>query len=129
MIARRRNEGFTLIEVVVALAVLGVAVFALLEAHYATLALFVDAEEASRADLVLGQAVAQAERQILSGEERGTGELGAYLPGYSYAFTATLSDETENPGLFEVTVSVTGPEFDREINYLVYDGRQVDVGN
>jgi prepilin-type N-terminal cleavage/methylation domain-containing protein len=125
----RRNEGFTLIEVVVALAVLGVAVFALLEAHYGSVSLFVDAEDESRIDLVVGQAVAQAELQILSGTERGEGELGAYLPDYSYTFSAVQTNEIENPGLFEVTVTVRGPNLEREVNYLVYDGAQVDVGN
>lgn len=129
MSAMKRNGGFTLIEVVVALAILGVAVFALLEAHYGSVSLFVDAEDASRIDLVVSQAVAQAELQILSGEERGEGELGAYLPDYSYSFTAAQTDEVENPGLYEVTVTVRGPNVEREVNYLVYDGAQVDVGN
>lgn len=125
----RRDGGFTLIEVLVALGLLGIAVFVLLESHYGSLSLFTSAEEEAIADIVINQAVAHAESEILSGKQQGSGKLGAHLPDYNYSYSATEANATETPGLFEVTVTVTGPELDRTINYLVYDGAQVDVGN
>lgn len=126
---KRGSAGFTLIEVVVALAVLGVAVFALLESHYASLSLFTDAEEQAIADLAVNQAVAHAEEAILSGKQEGSGELGARFPEYSFTFSAKQPDQTETPGLYEVTVTVTGPDLERTVNYLVYNGEQVNAGS
>ncbi len=125
---KRRADGFTLIEVLVALGLLGLAVFVLLESHYGALSLFTDAEEEGLADLVINQAVAHAESEILSGKPQGGGDLGAHFPDYSYTFEAHQANATETPGLFEVTVTVTGPDLERRINYLVYDGAQIDVG-
>ncbi len=126
---RRGAEGFTLMEVVVALAVLAVALTILLESHYATVRLFTSTEERAMEELAVTQAVTQAEVSILSGEENGKGKLGARFPDYTYEFTSKLMDETENPGLFEVDVTVKSPVFEKKLRYLVYDGTQVDVGN
>ena len=120
--------GFTLIEVVVALAVLGVGLTILIESHYATVDLYVRSEDMAMSELAVAQAAAQAEREILSGKENGEGELGARFEGYSFDFDAKLMDKVENPGLFEVTVNVRGPNLERTMRYLVYDGVQVDVG-
>ncbi len=124
-----RRGGFTLIEVVVALAVLGVGLTILIESHYATVRLFVQAEEQATARMAVGQAVSQAELEVLSGKASGKGELGARFPDYSYEFSSKARDKKENPGLFEVEVTVRGPELEKKLQYLVYDGAQVDVGN
>jgi type II secretion system protein I len=125
---RDSRGGFTLIEVVVALAVLGVGLVILIESHYATVSLYVRAEDMAMAEMAVGQAIAQAEREVLSGKERGDGKLGARFEGYDYDFNAKAMDKTENPGLFEVTVNVRGPNLEKKLTYLVYDGVQVDVG-
>jgi type II secretion system protein I len=120
--------GFTLIEVVVALAVLGVGLTILIESHYATVQLYVKTEDMAMAQLAVGQAVSQAEREVLAGKSSGKGELGARFPGYSYEYTAKAQDKTENPGLFAVDVTVRGPNLEKTMQYLIYDGTQVDVG-
>jgi prepilin-type N-terminal cleavage/methylation domain-containing protein len=123
-----RTGGFTLIEIAVALALLGAAVVILLESHYGSMSLFAAAQEEAIAELVVSEAVANAEREVLSGKTDGEGELGAALEGYSYTFSAKLQDEVETPGLYAVTVTVAGPGLDRTLEYLVYHGAQTDAG-
>lgn len=123
-----RRGGFTLIEVVVALAVLGVGLTILIESHYATVQLYTQAEELAMAQMAVGQAVSQAERDVLSGKASGKGTLGARFPGYGYEYTSKAQDKKENPGLFAVDLTVTGPNLEKTLQYLVYDGTQVDVG-
>lgn len=123
-----RRGGFTLIEIVVALAILGTGLIVLLESHYGTMNLFVTAQDEANAEFVVGQALATAETEVLSGNLSGDGELGPALEGFSYSFKAEMQDEVETPGLYEVTVTISGPNLDRTVNYLVYNGAQVDVG-
>jgi len=119
--------GFTLIEVVVALAILAAAVVMLLESHYGVMNLFVTVQDESTAEYVVSEALANAERDVLAGETSGEGELGPAFEGYGYTFEAKLQDEVETPGLYEVTVYVFGPTVDKTVNYLVYNGAQIDV--
>jgi prepilin-type N-terminal cleavage/methylation domain-containing protein len=123
-----RQGGFTLIEIVVALALLGTGVMILLESHYGTMNLFVTAQDQANTEFVVGQALALAEVEVLSGNLSGDGELGLALEGYSFTYEAALQDEAETPGLYEVTVTVRGPNLEQTVTYLVYNGAQTDVG-
>ena len=124
---RNAESGFTLIEIVMALAVLGVGLFVLLEAHFASLNLYADAEEAATMDLLVTQAVGIAEFEVLAGDQSGNDDFGHRFEGYKYTYTATLSDSVETPGLFDVRVTITGPEETREVDFLVYDGTQIEL--
>ena len=123
----QRNGGFTLIEIVVALAVLGVALFMLLQAHFASLNLFVDVESQALTEVFVSQAVGIAEFEILSGNESGEGDFGETFEGYSYSYIAELRDPEETPGLFDVSVSVVSPDETHTITFLVYDGLQIEL--
>lgn len=124
---QRRPDGFTLIEIVVALAVLGVSLFVLLQAHFASLSLFVDAEDQALADLFVAQAVGIAEFEVLAGDESGDGDFGENFEGYTYSYSAEPRDPEAAPGLFDVTVLITGPEETRTIMFLLYDGLQIEL--
>ena len=124
---QHRTDGFTLIEVVVALAVLGVSLVLLLQTHFASLNLFVDAEDQALMDLFVAQAVGVAEFEILAGDESGEGDFGENFVGYTYSYLAELRDPEVAPGLFDVTVSITGPEETRTVVFLVYDGLQIEL--
>jgi len=124
----RSSGGFTLLEVVIALAILAAAVVMLLESHYGTLNLFVDAQDQATAEYIANEAMAAATREVLSGELSGEGDFGPAYDGYGYAFETKLQDEVETPGLYEVTVQVFGPTIEKTVNYLVYNGAQTDVG-
>lgn len=123
----RTSDGFTLIEIVVALAVLGVGLFILLETQFASLDLFMDAEEAAMMDILVTQAVGIAEAEVLEGNTAGSGDFGSKLEGYTYDFTGTNSESEETPGLIEVNVTVVAPQETREIKFLVYDGLQIEL--
>lgn len=123
----QRNGGFTLIEIVAALGILSVALFLLLQTHFASLNLIVDVEDQALIDVFVTQAVGIAEFEILSGEESGEGDFGENFEGYSYSYTAELRDTEEAPGLFDVSVSIVSPQETRTIEFLVYDGQQIDL--
>ena len=119
------DAGFTLIEVVVALAILGTGLVILLETHYATLQLFGDAQEEATARILIESVVGEAETEVLAGNESGDGDFGRRYPDFAYTFTAVQLDETNMPGLFEVIVKLTGPQGEKELTFYTYDGTQV----
>ena len=123
----RRAEGFTLIEIVVALAVLGIGLFVLLEAHFATLNLYATAEEDAVMDLLVTEAVGVAEFEVLAGTESGAGDFGEQFEGYIYTFSSNQRDPEETPGLFDVDVMISGPIETRNVVFLVYDGLQIEL--
>lgn len=122
---RNAQAGFTLIEVVVALAILGAGLVILLETHYASLGLFDEALDQATLALMLETAAAEAERSVLSGTAGGDGEFGARFPGYTYSFASSQVAANEMPGLLEIQVTVKGPATERQVIFHVYDGTQV----
>lgn len=123
---RRRAEGFTLIEVMAALAILGAATFLLLQTHFSTLNLFADAQESATAALVLDQVVGLVEAKVFEGKNSGGDDMGAAYPQYGYTYS-TQEVDSEVPGLLKVTLTISGPEEDRIVIFIVYDGVQIDV--
>lgn len=117
---RRPDAGFTLMEVVVAMAILSVSAVLLLESHYASLELTADAQEVATQNRLLEAAVSHAEIQTIAGNERGEGEFGDLHPGYSYAFTANPVENDNRSGLFDVTVVLTTPTETIEQQFFVY---------
>lgn len=121
------NEGFTLIEVVVALAILGTGMVILLESQYASLVLFSEAQEQATMNMFLESVVGEAEREVFAGNTEGEGDFGSRYEDFDYVFTAIQPDEENAPGLYEVTVEVRGPEDSRELKFLLYESNQVEV--
>ena len=123
----RYDEGFTLIEIVVALAILGTGMVILLETHFASMQLLVDAQEQGFFDSFLEAAVGAAETEVLFGEESGDGDFGERYPEYNYTFEAIQLDKDNVPGLFEVTVTVHGPFEDRVLVFYTFDANQTEI--
>ncbi len=116
----RAAQGFTLIEVMFALAILATAVFVLLDAHHAAMRLF----QASH-DLVLERqlherVLAEAEVQVLAGELTGSGDFGERFPDYAYEYQANLISD-ERLGLYEVLAVLETPNGRKELTMFVYD--------
>jgi prepilin-type N-terminal cleavage/methylation domain-containing protein len=117
--------GFTLIEVVVALAILGTGLVILLETHYASLRLLDEAQQEVFIASLLESVVGEAEKEILLGNQTGDGEFGRRYPEYSYSFEGIQPDKDNVPGLFEVVVTVRGPSVQRDVTFYLYDASQL----
>lgn len=117
--------GFTLLEIVVALAILGTSLVILLETHYAGMSMLADAQDTAFAQELIQVAVAESERGVLEGHEDGEDEFGKQYPGYSYTYAAVQVDEENQPGLFDVTVTVLGFPEPHVMRFFMYDGNQV----
>lgn len=116
-----RSGGFTLIEIVIALAILSTALFVLMQAHYASLNLYDHAHEATIMNNLMRQAVGMAEVEVLAGNLTGGDEFGRRYPGYKYSFDAQPVGDDPGVMLYDVVVRVEGGEESNEMHVLVYD--------
>ena len=120
--------GFTLLEVVVALAILGTGLVMLMETQFATLVMFDDAQTQVTERMLLEWAIGEAERDAMTGSDSGDGDFGKRYPDYSYSYSATQVSAKEMPGLLEITVTVRGYDDSIEMVFFAYDGNQSDPG-
>ena len=120
--------GFTLLEVVVALAILGTGLVMLMETQFATLVMFDDAQTQVTERMLLEWAIGEAERDAMTGSDSGDGDFGNRYPDYSYSYSATQVSAEEMPGLLEITVTVRGYDDSIEMVFFAYDGNQSDPG-
>lgn len=144
MTRRSTQAGFTLIEVLTALAILGLGMFILLDAHYSALRLHDTMNDAVISRQLLEQTVNLAETEVLLGNLSDSGDFGMRHPGYAWSFEgvmtggggaglfsgntagASASSQSGDPGdevrLYEVSVTITTPEDeDRSLEFLVYN--------
>lgn len=109
------KSGFTLVEVLVALAILGSALFVLINSHYTALNLHLTTQEAVDERMLLESIVSRAEMGVAQEEMSGGGDFGARYPGFSWSYEATPSGDTDHPLLadtqfFRVTATLTRPD-------------------
>ncbi|MBN2310638.1 MAG: prepilin-type N-terminal cleavage/methylation domain-containing protein [Candidatus Hydrogenedentes bacterium] len=107
---RRATAGFTLIEVIVALGILGSALFVLLRFHYGTMQLHGELRDEITTRTLLEQALGIAEVELTAGNATGSDEFGKRYPDYEYSFEGQAVDLDQYPGLYQVQVIVTGPD-------------------
>jgi general secretion pathway protein I len=122
----RSRCGFTLLEVMIAISILGSAMFLLMQSQYGSLVLFSETQDAALMEILAQQGSSLAEMKILTGKDSGSGDFGEAYPGYTYDYRASLIDEVEVPGLLEVEFSIFGPDTTNEFIFRVYDGVQTD---
>jgi prepilin-type N-terminal cleavage/methylation domain-containing protein len=128
--ARRRTRpapaaGFTLLEIVVALAILATALVILLESQYGSLRLFDDARHEIERDRFVRWAVGIAETEVLAGNRSGGKDFSRRYKDWSYRFSATPVEGSRLPGLIEIKLTITEPNKERrELSLLVFDPAQ-----
>lgn len=118
--AQCAQAGFTLMEVMVAVAILGTALFVLLDAHYAALNLYDSARESSIEQNLMRQAMGMAESDVQAGNLSASGDFGDRYPDYRYAYEATRVSDEPGVSLYDVVVQVEGPSGTREMHLLVF---------
>ncbi len=121
------RAGFTLLEVVVALAILGTSMFVLLQTHLNALNAHGRQESKVIMNHLVVQALGRAELEIAAGTLSGSNDFGDRLEGYSYEFDAQFVGESW-PNLYEVTVRIATPDETVDAfvtTQLVYAGRQL----
>ncbi len=115
-------RGFTLIEVMAALAILGMSLFILLQAHFSALKLYDTAGSETLIRELLQHTMNHAELQVLAGTLAEEGDFGMRYPEYTWSFEASLVGEDELVQLYEVNVSVRAPDGEeRLISFLTYN--------
>lgn len=119
---KTQNGGFTLIEILVAIAILGTAVVVLLDAHYTTLRLFDEARQESMVAGFMESALGIAEMEVQAGNYEGSGDFGKGFQGFGYTFSAKKGGEDEEAtNLYDLTVTITVPQQEaRTVKMLVY---------
>lgn len=119
--AYRATSGFTLIEVMAALAILGASLFVLLDAHYSALKLHqVTAEEAFLRERIEGVA-ATAELNIYEEKLSESGDFGMRYPDFGWSYDASLVGEDNEVPLYRVNVTVNGPNEEKSLTFYVYN--------
>ena len=103
---KRRQAGFSLIEIMFSLLILGVGIAGMARGVTASLSASKESEIQTRAALFAAGRIefVRADGYYSAGEDEG--ECGIALPGYLWKQTMI---ETEQEGLFHVTVTVVNP--------------------
>jgi prepilin-type N-terminal cleavage/methylation domain-containing protein len=112
------SSGFTLIEIVAALAILSTGMMVLVESHYNGMSLFATARDEAEMQRFLQSAVDRSEAEVLTGKLTGEGDFGKRHEDYTYRFVASRPDE-EIP-LYHVEVTVTGPADESTVEFRIF---------
>lgn len=102
------------------MAILGSALFVLLDAHYTALKLHESMQEEVILRQLIETVVAKAEVQVLIGKLSDAGDFGNRYPGYTWSFDATLIGREQVP-LYAVHASVEGLLDSREMDFRVFN--------
>ncbi|MBI1320890.1 MAG: prepilin-type N-terminal cleavage/methylation domain-containing protein [Candidatus Hydrogenedens sp.] len=116
----RAQAGFTLIEIMAAVAILGIAMFVLLDSHYTALRLYDSIATETIARQLLETTVQEAEVKVLEGEMAGEGDFGNRYPEFTWTYEAEPLSEDEEVQLYQVSVTLNGGEEPRTMVFLTY---------
>ena len=120
----QQHSGFTLVEVLAALAILGGALFILLNTHYSALRLHEEMASAVLRRELMERVVSDAEFKVLSGTLTESGEFEGRYAGYSWSFNGTPTGGTEEAPLpfYQVEATLRTPDGEEEsLSFYVFD--------
>lgn len=116
-----RFSGFTLMEVLTALAILGSTAFVLFNIHYNAMRLHEEALGISDDYQLLSMICAKAEMGVISGTLTDGGDFGDRFEGYSWSYSATPIGSDPTIALYAVNVTINKPDGEaRNVNFLCY---------
>ena len=117
--------GFTLVEILVAMSLLGISMYVLLQTHYNTLIMFSEVHEAAELRMMIEETIGAAEMEVLAGEKSGNGELGEEEEEITYAFEAKEVESDTLDGVWDVHVTIQSPGMEPyEFDFRIHDGSQ-----
>jgi type II secretion system protein I len=102
------DGGFTLLEVLVAVAIAGMAIVMLLQAHSGSMALYEECREMVIAQHLIRELISGIEVSGYPGDIEQEGKDKERFPGFSWLLTCKMLGESV-PGVYEVTVTIKGP--------------------
>jgi len=124
------TSGFTLVEVLAAVAILGGALFILLNTHYSALRLHEEMGDAVERQQLLERVVGDAEYQVLAGSLSDSGEFEGHYVGYFWSFEGTpagASEETPMP-YYQVNATLRTPSGDEDsVTFYVFHISSTEV--
>ncbi len=117
--------GFTLVEVLAAVAIMGGALFILLNTHHGALRLYADMNESVVKRQLLERVVGEAEFGVLTGELTGSGEFKGRYAEYSWSYQGTpaAGEDTETPmPFYQVEATLRTPDGEDEtLTFYVFN--------
>lgn len=122
--------GFTLVEVLAAVAILGGAVFILLNTHYSALRLYEEMHDGVVERQLMEKVVGEAEFGVLSGEVTGSGEFEGRFAGYGWNYQATPTGGTEDSPIpfYQVEANLRTPDGEGEtLTFYVFHISSTEV--
>jgi len=127
---RYHSGGFTLVEVLAAVAILGGALFILLETHYGALRLYEQMAESVERQQLMERVTGLAEFGILSGEISDSGEFEGHYAGYSWSYEGTPTGGSEESPIpfYQVNAVLRTPDGEEEsIVFYIFDTASNEV--
>lgn len=124
------RAGFTLVEVLAAVAILGGAVFILLNTHYSALRLYEEMNDSVVRRQLLERVVGEAEFGVLTGEVTGSGEFEGRYAGYTWSYQGTPTGGTEESPIpfYQVEATLRDPEGkDETLTFYVFNISSTEV--
>lgn len=115
------RRGFSLVEILVALTVLAVATFALVDAHLAAARIQLDAADAGEKRMLLEGVVSRAEVALSAGNLSGEGFFDSRQNQYRWSFQAEPFSADAMTPLYHVQATLCGPDGDASLEFFWFD--------
>ena len=114
-----RTHGFTLVEVLAAITILGMGLFILLQSQWSALNMHTVMNDEVTFGEFVETIIGKAEIGVVTGMLSDSGDFGTRYPDYSWSYDASLSGDSEDPEnqLYEVLITIEGPETSKELSF------------